>query len=79
MNPNGNPRPKTQHIKQQLKYAENTNIMNILKNTIAIAAALTLASTASAQTDIFISGSNGDRAATNTARAPKPNWPNSCI
>lgn len=41
--------------------------MNILKTTITAFAALAFAGVASAQTDIFISGSNGDRTATNTA------------
>jgi hypothetical protein len=41
--------------------------MNILKTTIAAAAAFVLAGNALAQTDIFIAGSNGDRTATNTA------------
>ena len=41
--------------------------MNILKSTIAAVATLALVSTASAQTEIFIAGSNGDRTATNTA------------
>ena len=40
--------------------------MNILKSTITTVAALALAGSASAQTDIFIAGSNGDRTATNT-------------
>ena len=41
--------------------------MNILKSTITAVAALALAGSASAQTNIFIAGSNGDRTATNTA------------
>src|SRR6478735_5722798 len=41
--------------------------MNPLKASIAAVAALALTSVASAQTDIFIAGSNGDRVATNTA------------
>src|SRR6478735_375161 len=41
--------------------------MNPLKASIAAVAALALTSVASAQTEIFISGSNGDRTATNTA------------
>lgn len=41
--------------------------MNILKHSLAVLATVALASAASAQTDIFIAGSNGDRTATNTA------------
>src|SRR5436190_2768678 len=41
--------------------------MNPLKASIAAVAALALTSVASAQTEIFIAGSNGDRTATNTA------------